>query len=154
MGKFSTAFAASLAIASPAFANEARIEVRGGEYLETGFSQEAAGFALGYDFDLSDDVFVGGEISADKVLQGYGTRLAYGFSGRLGIKVSPKDRLFINGGGTTKFCGLCVSSKHVGGGYERMIGSNLYSKVEYRRFFYEVAIPDGNLISVGVGFKF
>ncbi len=154
MRKVLFTLAASLAIATPAMANEARVEARGGVYWSPGYSKGTAGAAAGYDFDLGSSGFAGAEVSADKVLDSNANRVAFGFTGRAGIKASPDDKLFVAGGYTTKICELCESAEHLGAGYEHKFGSGLYGKVEYRHFFTNNGPPDSNAVSAGIGIKF
>ncbi|MGE3691650.1 MAG: hypothetical protein AB7F98_09745 [Novosphingobium sp.] len=153
MRKVLFSLAASCAIATPALAGEARLEARGGVYWEPGTTQATAGAAAGYDADLGPGAFIGGEVSADKVLQS-NRRVAFGFTGRAGIKASPNDKLFAAGGYTTKNCALCEDAVHAGGGYEHKFASRLYGKVEYRHFFTNNSAPDGNTVMAGLGIKF
>lgn len=153
MRKVLLSLAASLAVASPALANEARVEARGGVYWTPGYTQDTAGVALGYDYDMGSSAFVGAEASADKILDG-GTKVAFGFTGRAGAKVTPADKLFVAGGYTTKPCDLCEDAVHAGAGYEHAFGTNLYGKVEYRHFFTNNSAPDANAVTAGIGLKF
>jgi len=143
----------ALAAASPALANEARVEARGGVYWEPGDTKATAGVAAGYDFDLGSAAFAGGEVSGDKILES-GRKVAFGFTGRLGVKASPADKLYIDGGHTTKPCELCESAEHIGAGYEHNFASRLYGKVEYRHFLTHNGAPKSNAVSAGVGLKF
>ena len=78
---------ASLAVASPALANESRVEARGGVIWDGGDSEAIAGVALGYDFDLGSAAFVGAEVSADQTLES-NMRDSSGTRGRLGANLS------------------------------------------------------------------
>lgn len=71
---------ASLAIATPAMANEARIEARGGVIWANGTSEDVWGAAAGYDFDLGETAFAGVEVSGDKIGTS-GTKVSWGFAG-------------------------------------------------------------------------
>ena len=152
MRKYLMFLAASLAVATPALANEARVEARGGVYWTPGDTAGTAGVAAGYDFDLGS-AFAGGEVSADKILES-GTKVAYGFTGRLGVKPSPGDKLFAAAGYTTKPCDLCEHATNLGAGWEHSFASRLYGKVEYRHFFTAGGAPDSNAVSAGLGVKF
>lgn len=143
---------ASLAIASPALANESRVEARGGVAWGGGNSEAIAGVAAGYDFDLGPAAFAGVELSADKILAAANNRVGVGFTGRLGAKL-PVAKLFVDGGYTTKFCSLCDGNWHVGTGAEVPLMASLYGKVAYRRYIVDNG-PDANSVTAGVGFKF
>lgn len=153
MRKVLLSLAASLVLATPALANEARVEARGGVYWTPGATKGTAGVAAGYDFDLGSSTFVGAEVSGDKILTN-NTRVAVGFTGRAGIKASPADKLYVDGGYTTKPCRLCEDAVHAGAGYEHSFGQSLYGKVEYRHFFTEHNTPDSNAVVAGLGVKF
>ena len=91
---------ASIAVASPAMANEARVEARGGVFWSDGYTQDSYGVAAGYDFDLGETLFAGAEISADKIAD-TGTKVAFGFTGRAGVKTGEAGKLFVASGYTT-----------------------------------------------------
>ena len=148
MRKVLLALAASVAVASPALANEARVEARGGVIWDSGTSEATAGVAAGYDYDLGSNAFFGAEVSADKVLVS-GSDVYYGLTGRAGIKVGENGKLFVAGGYTV---GEGEDVPHLGAGYEHKLGSNLYLKGEYRHFFSD--FTDADAVSVGIGFKF
>jgi hypothetical protein len=149
----SLAALASVAAATPALANETRVEARGGVYWQNGYTQDAYGVAAGYDFDLGDKAFTGMEISADKIAD-TGTKVAFGFTGRAGAKVGTGGKLYAAGGYTTEPCNACDGSWHAGAGYQQDINQSVYGKVEYRHFFTDNNRPDANAVMVGVGMKF
>ena len=142
---------ASLAVATPALANEARVEARGGVYWVPGDSEATAGVAAGYDFDLGPAVFTGVEVSADKILTS-GTKAAFGFTGRVGTKLA-STKLFAAGGYTTEPCDLCEGAWHAGAGAEVPLMGNVYAKAEYRHFFVN-NFADSDSVVAGVGIKF
>lgn len=151
MRKVLIALAASMAVASPALANEGRIEARGGIFWTDGYSHATAGAAAGYDFDLGQKAFAGVEVSADKVLDS-GTKTAFGFSGRLGAKAGEKTKIFVDGGYTTEPCSGCDGAAHAGVGIEQGFGHNLYGKLGYRHYF--PSGQDFNAAVVGLGVRF
>jgi len=153
MRKILIALAATAAFASPALANEARVEARGGVIWSDGDSQDFWGMAAGYDFDLGEKAFAGLEVSGDKIGTS-GTKVAFGVTGRLGAKVSEKGKLFIDGGYTTEPCDLCADSTHLGAGYEQGFGNNLYGKIAYRHYFTNKGFSDSDAVTVGLGIKF
>lgn len=144
---------ASLAIATPALADEARVEARGGAIWSNGSTQDIWGAAAGYDYDLGNRAFAGVEVSGDKIGT-RGTRVMFGFTGRAGIKAAPGTKLFAAGGYTTKPCDLCEHSWNLGAGVEQGIGNNFYVKGEYRHYFVGNAVPDSDALMAGVGIKF
>jgi outer membrane immunogenic protein len=145
--------AAAVAVASPALANEGRVEARGGVYWSGGSSEATAGIAAGYDYDLGSAAFAGVEVSGDKILDSGANRVAFGLTARAGAKLGDNDKLFVAGGYTTKPCQFCDDSVHAGVGYEHSFGS-MYGKVEYRHFFVSGGSIDSNAVVAGVGFKF
>jgi len=153
MRKVLIAVAATLVAASPALANEGRVEARGGVNWQAGKSEVTTGLAAGYDYDLGSSAFGGVEVSGDKVLNSANNRVAFGFTGRLGAKVGDANKLFVAGGYTTKPCSTCKDSEHVGAGYEHNFGP-LYGKVEYRHNFANGGAADANSAVAGLGIRF
>ncbi len=153
MKKFILPLIASLAIATPALANEGRAEVLGGVIWSSGDSEATYGAALGYDFDLGATTFVGAEVSGDKI-DASGTKVAWGLTGRAGIKAGEKTKVFAAGGYTTEPCDLCEDSWHAGAGAEQGLGQNFYVKGEYRHNFSSGIQPDSDSLVAGVGIKF
>lgn len=143
---------ASLAVASPALANEARIEARGGIVWDSNDSDATAGVAVGYDWDLGGNTFVGLETSADKVLTD-NTRVTFGFGGRLGVKTAAGGKAYAVSTFQTKNCKFCEESVTLGAGYQHDLGNNLYGKVEYRHHFVD-NVSDYDAALVGVGMRF
>jgi hypothetical protein len=153
MRKFILPLVASLTVATPAMANEARVEARGGVIWSNGETQDIWGAAMGYDFDLGESAFAGVEVSGDKIGE-TDTKVAWGFTGRAGVKAGENTRLFVAGGYTTKPCDLCEDSVHAGAGIEQGLGKNFYVKGEYRHNFVNNALPDSDALVAGVGLRF
>jgi hypothetical protein len=135
--------------ATPALANEGRVDVHGGLVWANGDSEGTVGVAAGYDFDIGTNTFFGVEGSADKVLVD-GSELYYGLSGRIGGKIGDRGKLYGVAGYTFA---EGQDSPHAGVGYEHMLGSRAYAKVEYRHYFVE-DFSDLNAAVVGVGIRF
>lgn len=142
------AMVAALAGATPALANEGRIEARGGVIWSGGETEATLGAAAGYDFDLGQSMFLGAEVSADKVLVDE-SDLYFGFTGRAGAKVGARGKAFVAAGYTV---GEGEDVPHLGAGYEHRVTDNLYLKAEYRHFFSDFS--DADAITAGIGFKF
>ena len=144
--------AAAAAFATPASANEARVEARGGIAWANGVEEAVAGVAAGYDWDLGDSetgsVFFGVEGSADKILVD-GADVFFGATARLGAKIGPNGKLFATGGYSF---GEGEDVPHLGGGYQHKINDKVYLKAEYRHFFSDFV--DVNTAAVGVGLTF
>jgi opacity protein-like surface antigen len=152
MRKIILPLVASLALATPALANEARVEARGGVAWLPGTSKGTAGIAAGYDYDLGSAAFVGAEVSADKVLTS-GTKVAFGFTGRAGAKLN-QVKLFAAGGYTTEIASGFEGNWHAGAGANLDITNNVYLTTEYRHFFKNGNGFDADAVVAGVGLKF
>ncbi|MEQ1542258.1 MAG: porin family protein [Novosphingobium sp.] len=144
---------ASLAIATPALANEARVEARGGVIWSNGASEDVWGVAAGYDFDLGDTAFAGFEVSGDKIGVS-GSKVAFGGTARLGMKAGESTRLFAAGGYTTEVCDLCEGTWNLGAGAEQNITEKVYVKAEYRHFFENNTVTSSDALVAGVGMRF
>ena len=153
MRKYLIPLAASLAIATPALANEARIEGRGGVIWNNQGTDPIAGVAVGYDWDLGSSTFVGAEVSGDKIIKD-GTRISVGVGGRIGARIGTAGKLYGVGAWQTKPCRLCEDSIGVGAGYEHSLGQNLYGKVEYRHNIVGNNVSDTDVAGVGLGMRF
>lgn len=144
------ALAAATVAATPALAGEARVEVQGGVDWSDGLSTKGViGAAAGYDWSLPGGAFVGAEESVDKPLAS-DTHVRWGTSGRLGLHVTPKDKLYATAGYNY---GVGPHASDVGAGWEHSFGP-MYGKVEYKRFFTEDGLPDSNGAVVGMGVHF
>ena len=144
---------ASLALASPALANETRVEARGGVIWSNGTSEDTWGAALGYDFDLAPGTFAGLELSGDKIGTD-GTKVAFGATGRLGIKAGMGTALYGAGGYTTETCDACEGQWNLGAGVEQKISGPFYVKAEYRHHFKNDVVNGSDTVLGGVGVKF
>lgn len=153
MRKIILPLVASLALASPALANETRVEARGGVIWSNGTSEDTWGAAVGYDFDLGPATFAGLEVSGDKI-GATGTKVAFGATGRLGVKAGMGTRLFGAGGYTTETCDACDGQWNLGGGIEQNIAGPVYVKAEYRHFFKNDVIAKSDTLTGGVGIRF
>ena len=143
---------ATVAVASPALANEARVEGRGGVIWGSGNEEAVAGIAVGYDFDLGSATFAGAEITADKILTS-GTKVSFGFNGRAGVKMGEASKLYAVGGYNTEVCDLCDGTWGLGAGFQQGFPQNLYGKIEYRHNFVD-NFDDTDTLMVGLGARF
>jgi len=144
---------ASGALAAPAFANEGRIEARGGVIWDQGQTEAIAGVAAGYDYDLGTSAFAGPEISAEKILTD-NQRVSFGVGGRAGVKLSEAGKLYAVGSYQTKPCGACEHAWTAGAGYQQSFGNKVYGKVEYRHHFVGNGFSDPDAVTAGLGVKF
>lgn len=165
MRKIYGIIAASLAaaIASPAYAdNNGYVEVRGGVAGGNGFSTRGTiGLALGYDANLSSDVFLGGELTADtdsSFDQG-----VYGLNARIGFQPSDKSKVFATVGYArapydvtyvtfpfiireTGYAGYFLG----GVGAQAEIGKSIYLSGQYQ-YYFDAKVSRG---MIGLGYKF
>ena len=147
--KFQVALIAAAAAiaATPAAANEGRFETRAGVLWAGGEEEFLAGIAAGYDFDVSESVFVGVEASGDKVfVQDFD--VVWGATARAGAKLGD-GKLFATGGYSFV---EGDDMPHLGAGYEHKVTDTTYLKVEYRHFFGDVV--DANTVAAGIGINF
>ncbi|MBO9603153.1 MAG: outer membrane beta-barrel protein [Novosphingobium sp.] len=144
------ALGATLAIAAPAQADEGRVEARGGVAWGYGDSKGVAGVAAGYDWDLGSAAFVGGEVSADKILDG-DAKVQFGANARLGIKAGAATKVYATGGVSTKPASGLDETWNLGAGVQQSLGK-MYIKAEYRHYWVNSA--DYNAVVGGVGFNF
>ena len=144
---------ASLALASPALANETRVETRGGVIWSNGTSEDTWGAAVGYDFDLAPNTFAGLELSGDKI-GATGTKVAFGANGRLGVKAGTGTALYGTGGYSTETCDTCKGQWNLGAGVEQNISGPFYVKAEYRHLFEKNLMPGADALAAGVGVRF
>ena len=143
---FAAAIAAST-IATPALANEARVELRTGIAWVSGVSDETLGVAVGYDADISEAAFVGVEAVADTNFDFADPIL--GVNGRLGAKVGDAGKLF----GTVGYARdttFDLDDWTLGAGYQHNLGSNMLLSAQYQRYMD----TDVNRASIGFGFRF
>lgn len=144
--------AAALVAATPAVANEIRVEARGGVAWNNSNTEATAGIAAGYDYDLGEKAFVGMEVSGDKLLVD-GAKVEFGFTGRAGAKLGA-GKLYVDGGYATTFDGNLADAWVLGAGYEHSFGEKLYGKLAYRHSFYQDNVVDSDAVLAGVGVKF
>lgn len=144
--------AASLVAATPALANEGRVEARGGVVWDSNDSEAIGGIAAGYDWDLGTMAFVGGEVSADKILND-GFKVSFGASARLGARLGEASKLYAVGGYATENCDLCEETWNLGAGYQRAFGP-FYGKIEYRHVFVGNGFSDADQAVAGLGYRF
>jgi len=116
------------AAATPALANETRVEARTGV------------------------IWGGGDTEATAGVLTSNTKTAVGFSGRLGAAL-PIAKVYATGGYTTEFCNSCSGKWHAGLGTELPLGPMLYGKAEYRHYFADNN-PSSNAVLAGIGVKF
>jgi len=142
--------AAFPALAAPALADGARVEVQGGADWASGQSTRGViGAAGGYDWSLPGGAFIGVEESVDKPLTSH-THVRWGSSGRIGMHVTPSDKLYATAGYNY---GVGPHASDAGAGWEHSFGP-MYGKVEYKHYFTEGGFPDSNGAVVGVGVHF
>jgi hypothetical protein len=137
---------AGVLVASPAMANEGRLEARGGIAWAYGASTETIGVAAGYDVDLGATTFIGIEGVADTDFDISDPVL--GANARLGFKTG-QGRLFVTGGYAYD-TGFDFDDAVVGAGYQHNLGSKALLSVQYQRYLDTHL----NRATVGVGVRF
>ena len=141
-----TAFVGVL-FAAPASADEVHFEAMGGVHWDSHHSEAVAGLAAGYDFDLSDTIFVGAEMTAEKILKS-GKDVHFGTAARIGIFPVGHDRLYVLAGHTFGSHGVW----NAGAGYEHAMAEHIFLKAEYRQFFEHG--DNGHAVLLGIGMMF
>jgi len=148
MNRFALLAAAAItALSSPAFANEGRVEARGGWVGADGDSSEAIGVALGYDADIGGSAYVGAEVAADTDFTFISPVLS--LTGRLGLTAGEGTKLFVSGG-YVRDTDYDIDDYTLGAGGQFSIGSKTFASVQYQRYMDN----DVNRISFGLGYKF
>ena len=147
------AAAGAVAVATPALAQDARFEARGGVIWSGGETEGTAGVAAGADFDITPTIFAGPEVTVDRVIED-GTRVSVGFGGRVGTRIGSGTRVYGAAAYQTKPCGECEDSISAGLGAEQDLGSGLYGKLEYRHYFVGNGFKDANGVMAGLGIRF
>lgn len=134
-------------ISTPALANEARVEVRGGIAWVAGASTESIGLSLGYDADISESFFAGIEAVADTDFDISDPVL--GVNARLGAKVGENGKAFVTAGYAYDTWSE-FDDAVVGAGYQHNVGTNALLSIQYQRY----VDLDINRATVGLGFRF
>lgn len=137
---------------SVAQANEAYVEATGGVSWSDEATDAIGGFAVGYDVDVSEKVFVGVEATAEKLLTG-GTRVAWGIGGRIGAEVLPRSKVFVGTNWQSKDCRECGNAIGLGTGWEQNLTETIYAKLEFKHLFVEDEV-DANVGIIGLGVMF
>lgn len=147
------ALCASLAVASPALANETRFEARGGVIWDSHDSEAIAGVAVGHDYDLAPRTFIGAEVSADKVLA-RNAIVSFGLNARAGLKLPLLGKAYATGGYATKYYHGGKETWNLGAGIQHDFLPMTYGKIEYRHYFVGNGLTDADAAAVGIGLKF
>jgi len=136
----------AMVYAVPAYAGESYAEVRGGYVWQDRFNSASVGTAVGHNWQIGANQFVGVEGSVDKATS-RGGEYVWAVSGRLGTKVAANGRAYVTGGVGHAEAG---SATHLGAGYQRALVGSIYLKGEYRHMFND----RGNMVLAGIGFGF
>ncbi len=144
------AFAAAVAaaaIATPAHADETRVEARGGIVWQGGFTDDTIGIAVGHDFDVGENVFFGIEGVADSNISFDDPVL--GVNARLGTKIKENTKLFVLGGYAAA-TGVDADDFVVGAGVQHNFGEKSLISLQYQRSIdFEL-----NRVMLGFGVRF
>ena len=146
---------AALALATPAHADETRVEVNTSGNFYGGDYQQSIGVAAGHDFNLVPGVFAGPEVSLDKTLA-TNTLTAFGISGRVGANLGPAGKLYAVGGWATQPYHGGNPDWDIGAGYQHSLLPGTYGKLEYRHFTASAngITPARDAVTVGFGAHF
>lgn len=163
------AAAAALAVAAPAFAQDAapftgaRLGATLGYDKTHGRDGFTYGGAFGYDYAIQPKITIGAEATLEDSttkFQGLHASRDVAISARAGYVLNPKvlafakvgydtTRVELNGGGHTNLEGV-----RYGGGLEYSVTPRTYVSAEYRRTEYEDNFGGRDAGIVGVGFRF
>lgn len=135
-------FLATLVLAatsSPAFA-DGNIDVHGGASRSCAegicsSTNATYGVDLGYDFDASKAIFLGGQVQVDGNRFLGSTHASYAAVARLGTKLGAADSVYALGGYAAQELGSGSGSAggwRLGAGYEHRIDQTMFVKIEYR----------------------
>lgn len=135
------------AAATPAIANEARLEARGGIAWANGSSTETIGVALGYDAPVGENTFVGVEAVLDTDFDISDPVL--GANLRFGFNMSPESKLFATLG-YAHDTGFDQDDAVIGAGYQHNVGARSLVSIQYQRYLDS----DINRATIGFGYRF
>ncbi len=136
----------AMVYSASAHAGESYAEVRGGYVWQDRFNSASIGTAVGHNWQIGANQFVGVEGSVDKATS-RGGEYVWALSGRLGTKVAANGRAYVTGGFSHAEAG---GATHLGAGYQRALVGSIYLKGEYRHMFSD----RGNMVLAGIGFAF
>jgi hypothetical protein len=147
--------ALALTVAAPARADETRVEVNTSGNFYGGDYQQSIGIAAGHDFSLAPVVFVGPEVSLNKLLA-TDTLTSVGISGRLGADLGAAGKLYAVGGWASQPYHGGNPDWDIGAGYQHALIPGTYGKLEYRHYTSSAqgATPSRDAITVGFGLHF
>lgn len=135
-----------------ALADEAYVEAVGGMSFAHEEDAAIAGLAAGYDFDLNETIFVGGEVTLEKELIEE-RHVAFGFGGRLGVEAIEGGKAFAGLNWQSKDCPECQQAWGFTTGWEQELGNGLYAKLEYKHLILDEE-PNKDIVIGGLGVMF
>ena len=148
-------FAGALALATPALADESRVEVNTSGNFYGGDYQQSIGLAAGHDFTIAPMIFAGPEVSINKLLAS-DTLTSVGISGRAGANLGPAGKIYAVGGwASTPYHGG-NPDWDFGAGYSHSLLLGTYGKIEYRHYTSSAngATPSRDAVTLGFGAHF
>ncbi|EGD59167.1 hypothetical protein Y88_1229 [Novosphingobium nitrogenifigens DSM 19370] len=145
----------ALALATPAMADETRVEVHTGLDWSQGNTKGTIGIAGGRDFTLAPGTFLGVEGSLDKLLASNAVAV-FGLTARGGIAVPTLGKIYALGGYATKPFHGGSPDWNYGFGVQHPLGAKTYAKLEYRHYTESAngITPVRNAMTVGFGATF
>ncbi len=138
--------------AVPALADEAYVEAIGGISMAHDEDAALAGLAAGYDFDLNETLFVGGEVSLEKELVEE-RHVAVGLGVRTGLEVIEGGKAFVGLNWQSKDCPECQEAWGASAGWEQELSERLYAKLEYKHLILDDE-PNKDIVIAGIGVMF
>lgn len=141
------AAAAAATLATPAYADETRVEARGGIVWCCGASDETIGLVVGHDFDIGEKVFLGVEGVVDSNFDLDDPVL--GVNARLGTKVGENTKIFALAG-YAHATDFDQDDAVVGAGVQHNLGEKALLSLQYQR----TLDLELNRVLVGVGLRF
>lgn len=135
------------AIATPAYADESRIEARGGIAWCCGVSDETIGVAVGHDFDLNSTMFIGVEAVADT--DSNFSDPTIGVNARIGGRVGEDTKVYALAGYAYSTA-IELDDAVIGVGVQQNVGTTTLLSLQYQRSLDF----DVNRLMVGVGVRF
>ncbi|WP_420382659.1 hypothetical protein [Novosphingobium sp.] len=149
------AIAGAVVLATPALADQTRVEVNTSGNFYGGDYQQSIGLAAGHDFTLAPLIFAGPEVSINKLLA-TDTLTSVGISGRAGASLGPAGRIYAVGGwASTPYHGGSADWDF-GAGYSHALLLGTYGKIEYRHYTSSAngATPSRDAVTLGFGAHF
>ncbi|MGC1470351.1 MAG: hypothetical protein WA793_13335 [Sphingorhabdus sp.] len=127
-----TLFVSCLGFVNPAQAEGGNAELRTGVGANNDAAVLMGGIGVGYDWNLSDELFVGVQATGDLNIDGFGAMAGVV---RAGPQLVSGSKIYALAGlGVLTDYGDSTAQLVIGTGIEFDIGKSVYGKIEYRNF--------------------